>query len=74
MNKRFILKTHKSGLSEILYALRMGRKADGKSLFEKIYQREPNTVKSITVDKIKNVSETDSKVAFNISDFEEEID
>ena len=51
----------------------MGQKADGKSPFEKMYRRKPNIVNSITVDKIKNVSETDPMVAFNISDFEEEI-
>ena len=44
-NKNIILKRDKSGLSEILYALRMGQKADGKSSFEKLCGRKPNTVK-----------------------------
>ena len=68
------LKREKSGLSEILYALRTGRKADGKSPFEKLYGRQPNTVKSNVVERIKNVSETEPKVTFSPSDFEEEID
>ena len=73
-NKNIILKRDKSGLSEILYALRMGKKADGKSPFEKLYGREPNTVKSNIINKIKNVSENDPKVEFTQSDFEEEVD
>ena len=73
-NKSIVLKREKSGLSEILYALRTGQKADGKSPFEKLYGRQPNTVKSNVIERIKNVSETESKVTFSPSDFEEEID
>ena len=73
-NRNVILKRDKSGLSELLYALRMGKKADGKSPFEKLYGREPNTVKSNIINKIKNVSENDLKVEFTQSDFEEEVD
>ena len=73
-NKNIVLKREKSGLSEILYALRTGQKADGKSPFEKLYGRQSNTVKSNVVERIKNVSETEPKVTFNPSDFEEEID
>ena len=73
-NKNIVLKREKSGLSEILYALRTGQKADGKSPFEKLYGRKPNTVKSNVVERIKNVSETEPKVTFSPSDFEEEID
>ena len=73
-NKSIVLKREKSGLSEILYALRTGQKADGKSSFEKLYGRQPNTVKSNVVERIKNVSETEPKVTFSPSDFEEEID
>ena len=57
-----------------MYALRTGQKADGKSPFEKLYGRQPNTVKSNVVERIKNVSETEPKVTFSPSDFEEEID
>ena len=74
-NRNIILKRDKSGLSEVLYALRMGKKADdGKSPFEKLYGREPNTVRSNIINKIKNVSENDPKVEFTQSDFEEEVD
>ena len=73
-NRNIILKRDKSGLSEILYALRIGKKADGKSPFERLYGREPNTVKSNIINKIKNVSENDPKVEFTQSDFEEEVD
>ena len=73
-NKNIVPKREKSRLSEILYALRTGQKADGKSPFEKLYGRQTNTVKSNVVERIKNVSETEPKVAFSPSDFEEEID
>ena len=61
-------------MSEILYALRKGEKTDGKSPFEKLYGRKPNTVKSNIVDKIKGVSEVDPGLKFSKSDFEEEVD
>ena len=51
-----------------------GKKADGKSPFEKLYGREPNTVKSNIINKIKNVSENDPKVECTQSDFEEEVE
>ena len=50
-NKNRVLKKDKSGLSETLNALRMGEKADGKSPFENLYGRKPNTVKSNNVDR-----------------------
>ena len=73
-NKSIILKRDQSGLSEILYALRTGQKADGKSPFEKLYGRKPNTVKSNVVERNIFVLETESKLAFSVSDFEEEVD
>ena len=73
-NKNIVLKKDNSGLSEISYALRMGEKADGKSPFEKLYGRKPNTVKSNIVDKIKGVSVVDPGLKFSTSDFEEEVD
>ena len=77
-NKNIIVKMDNSGLSEILYALRTRKKADGKSLFEKQCGREPNTVKSNIVSELlanpKGVLEQESKVNFSTSDFEEEID
>ena len=62
--QNIVLKKDKSGLSEILYELRMGEKADGTSPFEKLYGRKPNTVKSNMVDKIKGVSEVDPGLSF----------
>ena len=73
-NKSIIFKRDISGLSEILYALRTGQKADGKSPFEKLYGRKPNTVKSNVVERVIFVLETESKLAFSVSDFEEEVD
>ena len=77
-NQNIIVKKDNSGLSEVLYALRTGKKADGKSPFEKQFGREPNTVKSNIVSELvensKGVLEQDSKVTFATSDFEEEID
>ena len=52
----------------------MGKKADGKLPFERLYGREPNTVNSNIINKIKNNSENDPKVEFTQSDFEEEVD
>ena len=70
------MKKDNSGLSEILYALRTGKEIDGKSPFERQYGREPNTVKSNIVTELvnKDVSEQDSKVSFEKSDCEEEVD
>ena len=61
-------------MSETVYALRMGKKADRKSPFVNLYGRKPNTVKSNIIDKIKGVSEVDQGLKFSTSDFEEEVD
>ena len=78
INKNIILKKDNSGLSGILYILRIGKKADGTSPFEKSHGGEPNTVKSNIVNewlrKPRGVLEQDSKATFAASDFEEEID
>ena len=77
INKNIILKKDNSGLSGILYILRIGKKADGTSPFEKSHGGEPNTVKSNIVNewlrKPKGVLEEDSKATFAASDFEERI-
>ena len=44
-NKQIILTKDKSGLSEILFSLRVKKKKDGSSPFEKHMGRKPNTVK-----------------------------
>ena len=51
----------------------MGKTADGKSPFEKLYDRNPNTVKSNWGDKVKSVSVVDPGVNFSTSYFKEEI-
>ena len=65
-------------MSEISYALRMGKKADGTVPFEKKHGREPNTVISNIVNELlgkpKGVLEQDSRATFAASDFEEVID
>ena len=42
-NKQIILTKDKSGLSEILYSLRVNKKKDGSSPFEKHMGRKPNS-------------------------------
>ena len=46
-NRQVILSKDKTGISEILYPLRISKKKDGKSPFEKQMGKEPTTVKSI---------------------------
>ena len=73
-NKQIILTKDKSGLSEILYALRVSKKKDGRSPFEKHMGKEPNTVKSNLVGKFMDISEKDPKLNFQPSDFQDETD
>ena len=73
-NENIVLKRDKTAHSEILNALRMREKADGKSPFENLYSRKPKTVKSNIVDKFKGVSEADPSLKLSTSDFEDEID
>ena len=73
-NKRIILTKDQSGLSEILYALRISKRKDGKSPFEKQLGREPNTVKSNAVSKFLDISEQDNSLEFSPTDFQDDID
>ena len=57
-----------------MYAFQMGQKTNGKSPFEKLYGRKPNTVKSNVVEQNKIVSEAEPRLAFGVSGFEEQID
>ena len=50
-NKEVFLTKDHSGLSEILFALRIAKKADNTSPFELQMGRKPNTFKSIVTDK-----------------------
>ena len=78
INKNIILTNDNPGVSENLYALRTGKKADGSSHFEKQRGREPNTVKSNIVKELlgksMGVSEQDSRATSAATDFEEDID
>ena len=73
-NKQKKLTKKKSGLSEILYALRVSKKKDGRSPFEKHMGKEQNTVKSNLVGKFMDISERDPKLDFQPSDFQDETD
>ena len=73
-NKQIVVTKDQSGLSEILYALRISKKKDGKSPFEKQMGREPNTVKSNIIRKLMDVLERDPNLEFEPSDFQEDLD
>ena len=63
-----------SGLSKILYALRVNEKKDGKSPFEKHMGKEPNTVQSNVVKRFMDISARDPIVEFQPSDFQDELE
>ena len=73
-NKQIILTKDKSGRSEIKYALRISKKKDGMSPFENYMGKEPNTVKYKLVGKIMDLSEQESNLKFQLSDFQDETD
>ena len=52
-----MVKRDKSGLSEILFALRMNPSRTGKSPFEKYTGVEPNTIKKLVINRDKFISE-----------------
>ena len=68
-NKQIILSKLESGLLEILYSLRVGKKKEGKSPFEKHMGKEPKTVKSNVVKGLMDFSEQDQQLELNSSDF-----
>ena len=72
--KQIILTKDKSGLSEILYSLRVNKKKDSSSPFEKHMGRKPNTVKSNLVRGLLYISEQDPNLDFSPSDFQDELD
>ena len=73
-NKQMIVTKDQSGLSEILYALRVNKKKDGTSPFERQMGRQPNTVKSNLVSKLLAISEQDPNLEFEQSDFQDDLD
>ena len=50
-NEKIVVERDKNGISNILFALRMEKGADGKSAFERQLGRKPNTLKSVMVEK-----------------------
>ena len=50
-NKKIVVKSGKSEISNILFALRSEKGEDGKSAFEKHMDRKPNTLKSVMIEK-----------------------
>ena len=73
-NKQIIVTKDQSGLSETLYALRVNKKKDGTSPFEKQMGRQPNTVKANLVSKLLAISEQDPNLEFEQSDFQDDLD
>ena len=62
----------KSGLSNIFFALRSKKRADGKSAFEKHMGRKPNTPKSAMIEKC--ILDKDPRIDIEPEDFSEEAD
>ena len=73
-NKQILVTEYQSGLSEILYALRVNKKKDGTSPFERQMGRQPNTVKSNLMSKLLAISEQDPNLEFEQSDFQDDLD
>ena len=73
-NKRIIVTKDQSGLSETLNALRISKKNDGSSPFEKQWGREPYTVKTNLVSELLDISEKDPDLQYDNSDFQDELD
>ena len=62
----------KSGISNILFALRSEKGCDGKSAFEKQNGRKPNTLKSRMIENCN--LEKDPKINLEPEDFSDEAD
>ena len=73
-NRQIKITKDQTGLSEILYALRVNKKKDGSSPLEIQLGRQPNTVKSNLVTKLLAISEQDPNLEFEQSDFQDDLD
>ena len=71
-NKNILVSKDKSGISNILFALRSEKGYDGKSAFEKQNGRKPNTLKSRMIEKC--ILEKDPKINQEPEDFSDEAD
>ena len=72
MNRYIILQRDTSGTSNILFALRSEKGADGKTAFEKQIGRQQNTLKSGMIRKY--ILEKDPEINIEMKDFSEEAD
>ena len=71
-NKNIFVSKDKSGISNILFALRAEKGCDGKSAFEKQNGRKPNTLKSRMNENC--YLEKDPKINLEPEDFSDEAD
>ena len=75
--KQIIVTKDQSGLSDILFALRINKTKDGSSPFapfEKKMGKEPNTVESNLVSKWVDISQQDPDLQINQSHFQDDLD
>ena len=72
INQKIVVERSKNGISNILFALRTEKGADGKSSFEKQTGRKPNTLKSAMIDKC--ILEKDPLIEIEPDDFSDEAD
>ena len=68
-NKNIIVTRDNSGLSEILFALRMYFSATGNSAYEKFTEQEPNTIKKLVTESFRCISDSPT-VELTDMDFE----
>ena len=69
-NKQIVLQRDHSGLSEILFALRMYPTRNGKSPYEKYVGIKPNTIKKLVTSRELPISDSSEEVKLSPSDFE----
>ena len=73
-NKQIVLTKEKLCLSEISYALRLRKKKDGKSPFEKQIGKEPKTANSNVVNNFLDISRSDLLLVFQSSNIQDDLD
>ena len=70
VNKQIVVRNDNSGLSEVLFALRMYLSTKGKSAYEKYTGKESNTIKKLVVNSFRNISyQPQSVIHFSDTDF-----
>ena len=71
-NKNILMSKDKSGISNVLIALRSEKGNDGKSAFVRQNGRNPKTLKSRMIEKC--ILEGDPKIEIEPEDFSDEVD